>query len=300
MRRPRKNVPLPLVDILIPQGLAGERLDRAIARLNPRVSRMEARRMIAGGSVFVDEHRTRIASRLLHVGQRLVCYRLATATAEMKLPQIVCDHPDFFVIDKPAGIAVEATRAGDVATVARWLSDQGLPALITHRLDVPVSGALVVARTPESQVALNRLFAVHGVERQYLAGVTPAPLWNDHVIESPLDGHPARTLVRVLERTDTNTAALLEVRLETGRFRQIRRHLASEGFPVAGDREQPDAAGTERILLHAFRVAFPWGDDSIDVRVPPSADFGTALARLGLGTAAAAPATTVSVAETDP
>ena len=285
-------VDTPLVDILISDGLAGERLDRAIARLNPRVSRMEARRMIAGGSVFVDDHRTRIASKPLHAGQRLVCYRLATPTIE-RAPGIIFSHADFLVLDKPAGMAVEATRAGDVATVARWLAQEGRTVFITHRLDAPVSGALVVAKTPGAQAQLNRLFSLHGIERQYLAAVAPAPAWDGRTIESRLDGQPARTTVEVRRRAG-DASALLEVRPETGRFRQIRRHLAGEGIPVVGDRDQAVAGAAPRILLHAFRVAFPWGGDLIDVPVPPGDDFRQALAALGLGVAAAdAPATVV-------
>jgi 23S rRNA-/tRNA-specific pseudouridylate synthase len=274
------DVSEPVVDCLIAPDLHGERLDRAIARLNPRISRMEARRMIGGGSVFVDQHRTRIASRLVRAGQRLVCYRLALAPSG-SAPRVVLAHADFLVVDKPAGMAVEPTRAGDVATVTRWLSEQGQPAFITHRLDVPVSGALVVATTAAAQAELNRLFAVHGVERQYLAAVTPAPSWQTETIDSPLDDQPARTFARVCQRAG-DAAALLEVQLETGRFRQIRRHLAAAGFPVAGDRDARAAAPAARILLHAFRLAFTWHGESIDVPVPPGDDFSAALATLGI------------------
>jgi 23S rRNA pseudouridine1911/1915/1917 synthase len=274
------DVPEPLVDCLIAADLHGERLDRAIARLNPRISRMEARRMISGGSVFVDQHRTRIASRLVRAGQRLVCYRLALAPIG-SVPQVILTHADFLVVDKPAGMAVEPTRAGDIATVTRWLGEQGRPAFITHRLDAPVSGALVVATTAAAQSELNRLFAVHGVERQYLAAVTPAPPWSTHTIDSPLDDQPARTFVQVRQRAG-EAAALLEVRLETGRFRQIRRHLAAAGFPVVGDRDARSAAPAARILLHAFRLAFPWRGESIDLAVPPGDDFCAALALLQL------------------
>ena len=275
---------LPLIDILIPAELAGERLDRAIAHLVPRVSRMEARRMIAGGSVFVDQRRTRIASRPLRAGQRLVCHRLAAAPAGGPAPRVVYRGDGVLVVDKPAGVAVEATRAGDAATVARWLADAGDPAFITHRLDASVSGALVVATTAAAQSALNRLFAVHAVERRYLAAVAPAPAWDEKTIDRPLDGQPARTRARVVARAAR--AALLEIALDTGRFRQIRRHLAAEGAPVAGDRDQPNAAPAARTLLHAYEVVFTLAGQAVDVQVPPGDDFRAATDALGLGQAA--------------
>jgi 23S rRNA pseudouridine1911/1915/1917 synthase len=272
--------PSPLVDAVIPADIAGERLDRAIARLCPTLSRLEARRMIAGGSVFVDQRRTRIASKLLRAGQRLCCYRLAAAPPGGAAPRVVFRGDGFLVVDKPAGVAVEATRAGDVATVARWLAGQGETAFVTHRLDAAVSGALVVATTAAAQAALNRLFAAHGVERRYLAAVSPAPSWEEKTIERPLDDQPARTRARVAARAAE--AALVEVRLDTGRFRQIRRHLAAEGVPVVGDRDQKNAARAERTLLHAHRVVFTMAGQAVDVSVPLGDDFRTALKALGL------------------
>jgi 23S rRNA pseudouridine1911/1915/1917 synthase len=269
-----------LVDLVVTRALAGERLDRAIAQLCPNVSRMEARRMIAGGAVFVDNHRTRIASKLLHVGQRLVCYRLVVPEASLE-PTVLLAHADFLVLDKPAGMAVAATRSGDVGTVERWLVKQGHPALLTHRLDAPVSGALVAALNAESQATFNRLFVEHTVDRRYLAVVAPAPAWDERTIETPLDDQAARTLAQVIERSDRD-AALVEVRLQTGRFRQIRRHLAAEGSPVLGDRDQLDARAAPRIMLHAFRVAFPWQGEEIDVQCPPPAEFNAALVSQGL------------------
>jgi len=239
--------------------------------------------MIAGGSVFLDQRRTRIASKSLRAGQRLVCYRLASAPAGGQTPRVVHRGDGFLVVDKPAGVAVEATRAGDVATVARWLAAEGEPAFITHRLDAAVSGALVVATTPAARAALNRLFAVHAVERRYLAVVAPAPAWDETTIEHPLDGQPARTRARVLARAAG--AALLEVALDTGRFRQIRRHLGAEGVAVVGDRDQKNAAPAARTLLHAYRVAFTLAGQAVDTRVPPGDDFRAAAAALGLGLA---------------
>ena len=274
---------IPLLDIRVPEAQAGERLDRVIPALCPALSRMQARRMIDGGSVFVDGHRTGISSRLLRAGQQLTCYPL-TEPRVTEAPRIVLSRDDLVVVDKPAGMAVEATRSGSRGTLAHWLKSQG-GGFVTHRLDAPVSGLIVVARTKPAQAALNRLFAEHAVSRRYLAAVAPAPRWDEHTMEEVVDGKPALTRARVLSRA--GSAALLEVALETGRFRQIRRHLAAASAPVIGDREQPQALAASRILLHAFRLSFDWGGEAIQADAPPPRDFASELERVGLSVPAA-------------
>jgi 23S rRNA-/tRNA-specific pseudouridylate synthase len=156
---------------------------------------------------------------------------------------------------------------------------------VTHRLDAPVSGLIVVARTKPAQAALNRLFAEHAIDRRYLAAVAPPPLWDEQTLEETVDGKPALTRARVLSRAAR--AALLEVALETGRFRQIRRHLGAAGAPVIGDREQPQALAASRILLHAYRLSFDWPGDRIVADAPPPRDFAAELEKVGLSIPAA-------------
>lgn len=268
----------PLLDLVVTEALAGERLDRAIPALCADVSRMQARRMIEGGSVFVEGRRTGICSRLLRAGQRLTCYPLITPRVSQE-PRIVLTRDDLWIVDKPAGMAVEPTRSGSQGTLTRWLEKEG-GGHVTHRLDAPVSGLVVVARTKPAQAALNRLFAAHAIDRRYLAAVAPAPDWDERTLEETVDGKPALTTARVTKRAAAG--ALLEVQLATGRFRQIRRHLAGAGSPVIGDREQPAAAAASRILLHAYHVSFNWKGETVAADGPPPEDFNAELGRLEL------------------
>ena len=271
---------IPLLDVRVPAAQAGQRLDRVIPALCPTVSRMQARRMIDGGSVFLDGHRTGISSRLLRAGQQLTCYPLM-APRVTEEPRIVLSRDDLVVVDKPAGMAVEATRSGSRGTLIHWLQARA-EGFVTHRLDAPVSGLIIVARTKPAQAACNRLFAEHAVDRQYLAAVAPPPAWEQQTLEETVDGKPALTRARVLSRATTIPAALLEIRLETGRFRQIRRHLGAAGMPVIGDREQSHALSAARILLHAFRLSFVWRDERIEVEAPPPSGYISELEKVGL------------------
>ncbi len=277
-------------EVTVPESLAGERLDRAIAALAPGISRGEARRMISAGVVFVDGKRTGIQSRVVRAGERLswqppiALVARPTGGAE---PRIVVERPELWIVDKPAGMPVEATRLGKYGTLHAWLVDELGAAFVTHRLDTATSGLIVVARTREAQAELNALFAAHAVTRRYLAIVSPPPPSSSDPaaelrIDVPLDGRTAVTHAAVAARAPT--AAALLVRLETGRTRQIRRHFAGAGFPVVGE-TLSGARTAQRLLLHAFELGLPWTNAPggiITATAPPPADFISAAAALGL------------------
>ncbi len=280
-------------EVTVPESLAGERLDRAIAALAPEVSRGEARRLIAAGVVFIDDKRTGIQSRPVRAGERLSWQSPAApaARADGAEPRIVVERPELWIVDKPAGMPVEATRLGKHGTLHAWLVDSFGAAFVTHRLDTATSGLIAVARTREAQAQLNARFASHAVTRRYLAIVSPPPPPSPEPttalrIDVPLDGRVAVTHATVAARSPS--AAALLVRLETGRTRQIRRHFAGAGFPVVGE-TLSGARTAQRLLLHAYELALPWPEapgGTIEATAPPPADFLAAAVELELDLAA--------------
>jgi 23S rRNA pseudouridine1911/1915/1917 synthase len=272
-------------DFVVPADLAGERLDRAMARLAPGVTRGEARRLIAAGVVFVGDRRTGICSLAVRAGERLHWEEPVSARPSETplIPRIVLERPELWIIDKPAGMPVEPTRGGARGTLVEWLKTVG-GGFITHRLDVATSGLLVVARDRLTLAALNAQFAAHTIRRRYLAVVSPAPVWDGDTttIDAPLDGRRAVTHARVVGRAPT--AALLEIQLETGRTQQIRRHLREVGHPVVGEKASGARSGG-RLLLHAFTLSIPWSSREtpvIEAVAPPPEDFTRATTTLGL------------------
>jgi 23S rRNA pseudouridine1911/1915/1917 synthase len=119
---------------------------------------------------------------------------------------------------------------------------------IVHRLDRGTSGLMVVAKDDATHQDLARQFAARSVSKAYLAVVLGVPAHRSGAIETRIGrdpshrkkmavgvarGREARSSYEVLETLDA--AALLRVRIQTGRTHQIRVHLASLGHPVAGD-----------------------------------------------------------------
>ena len=269
-------------DFVVPPELAGERLDRAMARVAPSVTRGEARRLIAAGVVFVGGRRTAISSRAVRAGERLqwdAPVLAAAPEAPGPAPGIVLERPELWILDKPAGMPVEATRGGSRGTLVEWLQRHHGPAFISHRLDVATSGLLVVPRDKGTLAKLNALFAAHSIERAYLAVVSPSPAWDQVTLDEPLDGKAAVTHATVVARAAT--AALVRITLETGRTQQIRRHLRGAGHPVVGE-SASGARGGGRLLLHAFALDIPWQGASLRALAPPGEDFQLRSSTLGL------------------
>src|SRR4029450_1326270 len=177
------------------------------------------------------------------------------------------------------------------------------------RLDKGTSGLLVVAKDDATHRALSRQFAERSVRKEYQAIVLGVPSRAQGEIDLPIGRDPvhrrrmavrapraraARTGYRVAEALDG--AALLEVRIHTGRTHQIRVHLASLGHPVAGDelyggRRAPSARRAEardalrdlaRPALHAARLLFvhPRSGETLAFESPLPADLRALLAVL--------------------
>lgn len=300
---------------------AGLRLDAWLARRLPALSRSRIRALIDAGHVSLDGCRPRPSTHV-KAGQAATLALPAPAPAT-PVPEdiplrVVHEDASLLVVDKPAGLVVHPAAGHASGTlvnalVARVRDLSGIGGVlrpgIVHRLDRGTSGLLVVAKDDETHRALVRQFAGRSVEKEYLAlvlgspqrasGEIVAPIGRDPVHRKRMStraprGREARTDWSVAERFDG--AALLRVRIHTGRTHQIRVHLASIGHPVAGD---PVYGGTrtpssrraaaraalqalERPALHAARLAFdhPRTGERCSFESPLPADLEAVLAAL--------------------
>jgi len=189
------------------------------------------------------------------------------------------------VIDKPAGLPVDAPRRGGESIVSRLAELRcGFKRLPTpmHRLDQDTSGCLLLARSPKARALLQQAFETHQVEKHYLAVVASEIGEANGVIDSPLakrssaeagwrmvpdpSGQPAVTRWRRVAVRDGRT--LVEFRPVTGRTHQIRAHAREAfGSGIVGDRVYGTPGGP--MLLHASRLKVPReGKAPIDVTAP--------------------------------
>jgi 23S rRNA pseudouridine1911/1915/1917 synthase len=289
------------------------RLDVLLVRQHPGMSRRKARDVIEKGQVSVDGVPVREPGREVAEAATVAFdpNRPALSRARCSLP-VLHEDAHVIVVDKPAGLLTvpsapglhdEDTALRRVQEYARRRDPRGGYAERVHRLDRDTSGALAFALSREARAGLIETFRHHRIERGYLAIVEGEPPADRGTVDAPLreawmggrravarpgeEQRPALTHWRVRERLAG--AALLEVRLETGRQHQIRIHLAHVGLPILGDpvygrpvRGRPLAS---RPMLHAFRLAFahPVTGAAVSVESPPPSDFARALAALRRG-----------------
>ncbi len=204
--------------------------------------------------------------------------------------EILYQDAELLVCVKPAGIAVEGAKP-DLCTLLA--AQTGAPVFAVHRLDAPVGGVMLFARTQTAAAALSRAVAEHRMEKEYLAVVsgTPEPAaelrdWLYHdaranktyvvkkqrrgVREAVLD---YRTLAAV--ELDGVPAALVRVRLHTGRTHQIRAQFAGHRHPLAGDgRYGSRLKGDIALFSAALRFDHPvTGERMIFEALPPQEGF---------------------------
>jgi len=271
----------------VPEGLDGERLDAALARLFG-LSRARAAELISDGSVLVNG-RPAVKSDRVPAGEWLdVTLPPPPVTAQPR-PEpvpglvIVYEDDDIVVVDKPPGVAAHPTPGWNGPTVLQGLLAAGHTIAtsgaaerqgIVHRLDAATSGLMVVAKSERAYSALKRAFREREVDKIYHALVQGHPDPLRGTVDAPIGRHPSgdgrfavvtggRPSVTHYDTLEAfRAASLVEVVLETGRTHQIRVHMAAIRHPCVGDRlygADPVLAarlGLTRQWLHAVRLGF--------------------------------------------
>ena len=181
-------------------------------------------------------------------------------------------------VEKPANLPVQADSSGDddlLSILKRYIGNKyqkpgNVYMGLVHRLDRPVGGVMVFARTSKAAARLSAAFASHEQERRYWA-VVQGRMDNVRILEDYLVKNGATGMVRVVS-PDTpgakcaklktvplafrNHLTLTEVELYTGRAHQIRVQHAHAGFPLWGDARYGGGKAGQQIALWAVALAF--------------------------------------------
>ncbi len=301
----------------VPEELAGQRLDQALARMFPEYSRSRLKSWLLKGFITVDEQAMRPRDAVS--GGECIMLRPQPETALESEPEaldldIVFEDQHCLVVNKPAGLVVHPGAGNPRGTLMNGLLhrvpelDQLPRAGIIHRLDKGTSGLLLVAKTLEAHTELTRALSEREISRHYLA-VCNGILTGGGSIDEPIGRHPvdrlkmsvqqggkpAVTHYRVIQRFAAHT--YISVQLETGRTHQIRVHFAYRRHSLVGDqtyggRLAIPAGASERLretlrqfkhqALHAERLAFlhPVSGERIDLQAELPPDFAALLAAL--------------------
>ncbi|KQY63997.1 MULTISPECIES: RluA family pseudouridine synthase [unclassified Nocardioides] len=273
--------------VLVPEGLAGERVDTAIARMFG-VSRTRAAELIFEGNVQVDGGEVGKSDRV-HPGAMLdVTFPRRADPLQIKAEivegiKIIHDDDAIVVIDKPVGVAVHPSPGWSGPTVVGHLAGAGYRIAtsgaserqgIVQRLDVGTSGVMVICKSEHAYSVLKNAFRRRTVDKTYHALVQGHPDPLTGTIDAPIGRHPksdwkfavmadGKHSVTHYELLEAHRfASLMEIHLETGRTHQIRVHMSALKHPCVGDityGADPVLAkrvGLERQWLHAVKLGF--------------------------------------------
>ncbi len=289
---------------------AGQRIDNFLLRICKGVPKSHVYQVLRSGQVRVNKGRIAQTYRLIEGDLvRVPPMRMAQPgpAAEGRAPAaefpILFEDDALLVIDKPAGVAVHGGSGVSFGVIEqlRAARPEAKFLELVHRLDRETSGVLVLAKKRSALVNLHeQIRDGGGMDKRYLSLVrgdwqnkrqhVKLPLFKyttpdgERRVRVQSDGQPSHTVFNLLRKY--GEFVLLEAELKTGRTHQIRVHLASSGFAIAGDdkygdfalnRELQKAEGArlplKRMFLHAYRLGFEHPSTgktvSIEAPLPP-------------------------------
>ena len=262
----------------------GERLDAALARLVPELSRSAAQRLIEQGAVTLDGKSVKKNGKSV-CGAELVLVlpevRETAVTAEDIALDVVYEDDDVIVVNKPKGLVVHPAPGHADGTLVNALLHHCGDSLsgiggekrpgIVHRIDKDTSGLLIAAKNDTAHTRLSAQLKDHTLARTYECIVCGNVKQDFGTIDAPIGrspadrkkmavvsgGRPAVTHFEVIARYPGYTH--LRCRLETGRTHQIRVHLAWQNHPILGDTvygHKKAELGMDSQCLHAKELTF--------------------------------------------
>ena len=287
--RQASQVPAKVQLLTISEEEAGQRIDNYLLRICKGVPKSHVYRVLRSGEVRVNKGRIDQLYRL-QVGDvlRVPPIRMAEKQ-ESYVPGaefiIIFEDSHLLVIDKPAGVAVHGGSGisyGVIEQLRASRPDAKFLELV-HRLDRETSGVLLLAKKRSALVNLHEQMRDGVTDKRYLTLVhgdwkntrqhvkLPLHKYNtadgERRVRVQADGMPSHTIFSLKKKYAE--FALLEAELKTGRTHQIRVHLSSSGFAIAGDDKYGDfalnrallkpAAGRgafKRMFLHAHQITF--------------------------------------------
>lgn len=297
------------------------RLDKKLKAEHPDLSWRQVREAVEKGQVTIDGRVEKDPGFDVYADAAIELNRNRPAQSTARASFDILHEDDLIIVlNKPAGLlsipsSPEAGSSED--TVLRRVREyllfkRGHKSYVgmLHRLDRDTSGSLAVALSKDAHAAGREMFKHHRFERHYLALVQGVPSPPEGTIEARIssgyrdgrrklvddedEGLESATDYRVKERL--RGAALLELRLQTGRQHQIRLHLEKIGHPLIGERVYSGGGASDarraaappvsakRNMLHAWTLEFPHPitGERIAVEAPLPGDFLQTMKKLSL------------------
>jgi 23S rRNA pseudouridine955/2504/2580 synthase len=289
--------------VTISEEEADQRIDNFLLRICKGVPKSHIYRVLRSGEVRVNKGRIDQTYRVKEGDVvRIPPIRIAEKASHV-VPgaefKVLLEDQQLLVIDKPAGVAVHGGSGVSYGVIEqlRAARPQAKFLELVHRLDRDTSGILLLAKKRSALTNLHEQIREGELDKRYLTLIqgdwqnsrqhVRLPLFKyntpdgERRVRVQSDGLPSHTVFNLVRRY--GSFALLEAELKTGRTHQIRVHLASSGFPIAGDDKYGDfglnralqkADGSrialKRMFLHAYQITFrhPETGNAVTLKAP--------------------------------
>lgn len=310
---------------LIPKHLHGERFDLAAVQLFPDISRKKIKLILDSGGAYVNKKRIQMAKYAVQQNDKIEIFweEANTSSCENKImnkktsfqsfitdKNLIFENESFFIINKPAGIASQATLTSSTDTIFHMLSTLDAKKFnlahmfMVHRLDKDTSGIMIIARNKNIQKKFEDLFREKKIIKTYDALCFYSPKKPSGNISFPIakdnsrkncyfavtninarmkDAKEAQTEYLCLKNYK-NEASHIQCLPKTGRTHQIRVHMAAIGCPILGDKTYSQNIYGHRFtqlalrqMLHASTILFEIENKKYEFSVPFPDDFKHAL-----------------------
>jgi len=209
------------------------------------LSTAELKKSISKGALWLTRgkktQRTRRFKNKLKAQDTLHFYYDEQILAQEPTPAVLIeDLKSYSVWYKPYGMLSQGSKWSDHCTISRFaqtnLSPER-PVFIVHRLDRAATGLILIAHSKKAASALSRMYEHHQLEKIYHI-IVHGDFSNEQVkvISDPIDGKSARSTFSFIEYNKANDLSVIEVKIDSGRKHQIRKHAGNNNWPVVGDR----------------------------------------------------------------
>jgi len=195
--------------------------------------------------------------------------------------KVLYEDNHLLIVNKPAGVLSQGdkTRDRDIISIAKayikvkYEKPGAVYLGLAHRLDRPVSGALILCRTSKCLTRMNEIFKERAIKKTYHALVMGRPdksyeklvsyikkdtKRNRAIISKKPFAEAKKAILSYTQLAELNNHSLLEVELDTGRPHQIRAQLSSIKLPILGDMKYfpQNPLDDKSIALHCYSMEF--------------------------------------------
>ena len=266
--------------------LSGIRLDKALASLEPDLSRATIQKLIDDKKIFVNKKQEK-SSYKVKINDKITIEIEEPKESKLR-PQniplnVIYEDKDIIIVNKEKGMVVHPGNGNPDGTLANAIMARCKDSLsgiggeirpgIVHRIDKDTSGIIIIAKNDKAHLNISQQIKEHKTTKTYIALVRGIVKENEATIDMPIGrsqkdrkkmavdkkGKEAITHFKVLKRYTRSGYTLLEIIIETGRTHQIRVHLSQIGYPIVGDTTYSNGKnqfGIQGQMLHAQKIKF--------------------------------------------